>query len=81
MVVFVLLSGRMEEKYVLFIQTRNGNINSPQWKKGTIYVSNLIIVQAHGPRGPKSLYYMLPFSLRVFGLTNTLTIKFIQVLY
>ena len=57
----------MELGMVAFLQNR-------------LNVSNLIIVQAHGPRGPKSLYYMLPFSLRVFGLTNTLTVKFIQVL-
>jgi len=31
-----------------------------------------------GPKAPKSHYYMLPFHTRVYGLTHTLTIKFIQ---
>ena len=37
-------------------------------------------LQAFGPRGPKSLYYMLPWHLRVYGLTQTLSTKMIQVL-
>ena len=32
----------------------------------------------HGPRGPRPLYYMLPYHLRVYGLTHTLSVKFVQ---
>jgi len=50
-------------------RARHGSTRSPQWVNGG---------KAHGPRGPKSMYYMLPFAMRVYGLTNTLTVKFIQ---
>ena len=35
-------------------------------------------LQVHGPRGPRPLYYMLPYHLRVYGLTHTLSVKFVQ---
>jgi len=50
-------------------RARHGSIRSPQWVDGG---------KVHGPRAPKSHYYMIPFALRVYGLTNTLTVKFIQ---
>lgn len=50
-------------------RARHGSKRSPQWVNGG---------KAHGPRGPQSNYFMLPFSMRVFGLTHTLTVKFIQ---
>jgi hypothetical protein len=34
---------------------------------------------AHGPRGPTSYFYMLPFYSRVLGLTSTLSTKLAQV--
>jgi len=50
-------------------RARHGSIRGPQFRHGG---------KAHGPRGPKSLYYMLPYMLRLYGLTHTLTIKYIQ---
>jgi len=50
-------------------RARHGNRRAPQWKNGG---------KAHGPRGPNPLYYMLPYALRVYGLTHTLSVKVAQ---
>ncbi|XP_014283797.1 large ribosomal subunit protein uL4m [Halyomorpha halys] len=50
-------------------RARHGSIRSPLWKGGGI---------AHGPRSPKTYFYMLPFFKRVLGLTSTLSIKHAQ---
>ncbi|XP_077538157.1 mitochondrial ribosomal protein L4 [Haemaphysalis longicornis] len=50
-------------------RARHGSIRSPLWKGGGV---------AHGPRGPRTFYYMLPFFRRVQGLTTALSIKFAQ---
>merc|ERR1712226_901723 len=50
-------------------RARQGSSRAPQWIRGG---------KAHGPRGPKSLYYMLPWHMRVYGLTHTLSTKMIQ---
>ena len=51
-------------------RARQGSRRAPQWVNGG---------KAHGPRGPKPLYYMLPYHIRVYGLTHTLSVKFAQV--
>ena len=43
---------------------------SPIWLQGG---------KAHGPKGPTTHFYMLPYHLRVFGLIHTLSSKFAQV--
>lgn len=50
-------------------RARHGSIRSPQWHNGG---------KAHGPRGPKPLFYMLDYHKRVYGLTHTLSAKFVQ---
>jgi len=50
-------------------RARAGSIRAPQFIDGG---------KVHGPRGPKSLYYMLPWHMRVYGLTHTLSVKVIQ---
>ena len=35
--------------------------------------------QVHGPKGPKPLYYMIPWHVRVYGLMHTLSVKMVQV--
>jgi len=50
-------------------RARQGSSRAPQWIHGG---------KAHGPRGPKSLYYMLPWHIRVYGLTHTLSVKLVQ---
>jgi large subunit ribosomal protein L4 len=50
-------------------RARHGSTRSPQWVDGG---------KVFGPKAPKSHYYMLPLHQRVYGLTHTLTIKFIQ---
>jgi len=50
-------------------RARQGSIRAPQWKDGG---------KVKGPKGPNSLYYMLPFAMRVNGLTNTLSVKMVQ---
>jgi len=50
-------------------RARQGSRRAPQWVNGG---------KAHGPRGPKPLYYMIPYSVRVYGLTHTLSVKLSQ---
>lgn len=50
-------------------RARHGSIRSPLWKGGGI---------AHGPRGPRTYFYMLPFFRRVQGLISALSVKFAQ---
>lgn len=50
-------------------RARHGSIRSPLFKGGG---------SAHGPRSPKSHFYMLPLYSRVCGLTATLSVKFAQ---
>lgn len=50
-------------------RARHGSIRSPLWRGGGI---------AHGPRSPKSYFYMLPFHKRVLGLRAMLSIKLAQ---
>jgi len=50
-------------------KARHGSIRSPIWYHGG---------KAHGPRGPETNFYMLPFYQRVMGLTTTLSMKFAQ---
>jgi len=50
-------------------RARQGSRRAPQWINGA---------KVHGPRGPKPLYYMLDYHLRVYGLTHTLSVKFVQ---
>lgn len=50
-------------------RSRHGSIRSPIWFKGG---------KAHGKRGPKTEFFMLPLCTRVSGLISTLTCKFAQ---
>jgi len=50
-------------------RARQGSKRAPQWKHGG---------KVHGPKGPKSLYYMIPYSMRVYGLSHTLSVKMVQ---
>jgi large subunit ribosomal protein L4 len=50
-------------------KARHGSIRSPIWYHGG---------KAHGPRGPETHFYMLPFYQRIMGLTTTLSMKFAQ---
>jgi len=50
-------------------RARHGSIRSPIFYSGA---------KAHGPRGPKSHFYMLPFRQRVMGLTAALSVKLAQ---
>ena len=50
-------------------RARQGSRRAPQWVNGG---------KVHGPKGPKSLYYMIPYHVRVYGLTHTLSAKMVQ---
>ncbi|XP_065335252.1 large ribosomal subunit protein uL4m [Cloeon dipterum] len=50
-------------------RARHGSNRSPLFYNGG---------KAHGPRAPKSYFYMLPYDLRVLGLTTTLSVKLAQ---
>lgn len=50
-------------------KARHGSRLSPQWMGGGV---------AHGPRGPKSYYFMEGVNVRVLGLRTALTVKFHQ---
>jgi len=51
-------------------KARHGSRLSPQWLGGGV---------AHGPRGPKSYFFMESFYQRLLGLRTALTFKFHQV--
>lgn len=48
---------------------RAGSIRAPQWKGGGM---------SHGPRGPRSQFYMLANTKREMGLRMALTVKYTQ---
>lgn len=52
-------------------RARHGSIRSPLFRGGGVI---------HGPRSPKTYFFMLPFYKRVLGLTSTLSIKHAQVI-
>uniref|UniRef100_A0A0B6YUG6 Large ribosomal subunit protein uL4m n=1 Tax=Arion vulgaris TaxID=1028688 RepID=A0A0B6YUG6_9EUPU len=50
-------------------KARHGSIRSPLWIQGA---------KAHGPRGPKNYFYMLPKNVRALGLKTALSCKYAQ---
>lgn len=50
-------------------KARHGSIRSNLFKGGGV---------AHGPRSPTPHFYMLPFYMRLYGLTSALSTKFAQ---
>ena len=50
-------------------RARHRSRASPIWKNGG---------KAHGPRGPRTDFYMLPYIARITGLIHTLSAKFAQ---
>jgi large subunit ribosomal protein L4 len=52
-------------------KARHGSRLAPQWMGGGV---------AHGPRGPKSYFFMESFFSRILGLQTALTVKLHQVI-
>ena len=50
-------------------KARHGSRKSPQWIRGG---------WAHGPRGPRTYFFMLPWPTRVAGLISMLSLKYSQ---
>lgn len=50
-------------------RARHATHRSPLWIQGG---------KAHGPKGPTTRFFMLPYHLRVYGLIHTLSSKFAQ---
>ena len=50
-------------------KARHSTKTSPIWHKGG---------KAHGNKGPRTYFHMKPYSLRVWGLIHTLSVKFAQ---
>jgi len=50
-------------------RARHSTTTSPLWIQGG---------KAHGNKGPRSYFHMIPYSLRVLGLIHTLSAKFAQ---
>jgi len=50
-------------------RARQGSKRAPQWIEGG---------KSKGPKGPKSMFYMLDYHKRVYGLTHTLSVKVAQ---
>jgi len=50
-------------------RARQGSTRAPQWVEGG---------KSKGPKGPKSMYYMLSYHKRVYGLIHTLSVKVAQ---
>ena len=52
-------------------RARQGSIRAPQFMGGGV---------VHGPRGPKSYFFMEPLFRRILGIRTALTVKFHQVI-
>ncbi|CDW59925.1 ribosomal protein L4:L1 family protein [Trichuris trichiura] len=68
-------------------KARHGSIRSPIWIRGREAERKLIWREilniciggiSHGPRGPRTRFYMLPDAIRLYGLCTALTVKHAQ---